>query len=278
MLKLMYITNDVEVAAIADEAGVDRIWIDLESKGKEARQRDLDTVKSLHSVSDILLIKPRLRRSEMLVRVNSMNPDSYDEINEVIDAGADVVMLPYYKTNEEVASFIEFVDNRARVVLLLETKEAAEILPQTLSISGIDEIHIGLNDLHLSLGLEFMFETVANGYVESLCSQIATAGIPYGFGGIARLGSGLVPAEMVINEHYRLGSSRAILSRGFFSRTSGKDLGSLEYEFRTELERIRDYEKMIMNRGMGFFDTAHDEFTRLVRGIANERREKNASV
>ena len=38
MLKLMYITNNPEVAKIADETGVDRVWIDLESKGKELRQ------------------------------------------------------------------------------------------------------------------------------------------------------------------------------------------------------------------------------------------------
>ena len=30
MLKLMYITNNPEVASIADRAGVDRVFIDLE--------------------------------------------------------------------------------------------------------------------------------------------------------------------------------------------------------------------------------------------------------
>ena len=33
MLKLMYITNDPEIASIADRAGVDRIFIDLEQYG-----------------------------------------------------------------------------------------------------------------------------------------------------------------------------------------------------------------------------------------------------
>lgn len=39
MLKLMYITNSPEVASIADGAGVDRIFIDLEQYGKEKRQK-----------------------------------------------------------------------------------------------------------------------------------------------------------------------------------------------------------------------------------------------
>ena len=32
-LKLMYITNSVDVALIAEKYGVDRIWIDLETLG-----------------------------------------------------------------------------------------------------------------------------------------------------------------------------------------------------------------------------------------------------
>lgn len=38
MLKLMYITNQSDVAKIADENGVDRIFIDLEKIGKKERQ------------------------------------------------------------------------------------------------------------------------------------------------------------------------------------------------------------------------------------------------
>ena len=38
MLTLMYITNNPDVALIAQKYGVDRIWIDLEYKGKEERQ------------------------------------------------------------------------------------------------------------------------------------------------------------------------------------------------------------------------------------------------
>ena len=56
-LKLMYITNRIDVAKIADETGVDRIFIDLEYIGKEDRQQGLDSVKSYHTVSDIINIK-----------------------------------------------------------------------------------------------------------------------------------------------------------------------------------------------------------------------------
>ena len=37
-IKLMYITNREEIALIAENAGVDRIFIDLETIGKQERQ------------------------------------------------------------------------------------------------------------------------------------------------------------------------------------------------------------------------------------------------
>ena len=38
LLKLMYITNNVDVAKIAENNGVDRIFVDLEVIGKKERQ------------------------------------------------------------------------------------------------------------------------------------------------------------------------------------------------------------------------------------------------
>ena len=214
-LNLMYITNNSQVALIAEKYGVDRIWIDLETLGKEERQKGMNTVKSKHSIDDIVKIKPLLSVSELMVRVNPWNVASIKEIDDVIKAGADIVMLPMWKSVKEVQEFLHCVGGRVRTSLLLETKEAVECLDEVLKLSHIDEIHIGLNDLHLSYGLTFMFELLANGTVEKLCEKIKLAGIPYGFGGIAKIGEGMLPAEKIIMEHYRLGSTRAILSRSF---------------------------------------------------------------
>ena len=214
-LKLMYITNNVEVARIAQKHGVDRIWVDLETLGKNERQGHIDSVKSHHSISDIKRIVPILDKSEMLVRVNPINENSEEEINQVIDAGADIIMLPMWKSKNEVISFLKYVNGKTKTVLLLETKEAVECLDDVLNMGGFDEIHIGLNDLHLSYGQVFMFQLLTDGTIENLCNKIKKYNIPYGFGGIAKLGTGDLPAENVIQEHYRLGSTRAILSRSF---------------------------------------------------------------
>ena len=74
-----------------------------------------------------------------------------------------------------------------------------------LAVQGIDYVHIGLNDLHLGYGMKFMFELLTDGTVEKLCNKLKEKGITYGFGGIAQLGQGTLPAEHIIAEHYRLG-------------------------------------------------------------------------
>jgi len=144
-LNLFYITNSPEIALIAEKYGVDRIWIDLETLGKEERQKNFNTVKSRHSISDIVAIKPLLSKSEMLVRVNPCNDNSPEEINAVIEAGADIIMLPMWKSVEEVQKYLSVVGKRCKTTLLLETKEAVECVDDVLKLD-FDEIHIGLND------------------------------------------------------------------------------------------------------------------------------------
>ena len=55
-LKLMYITNNPEVALIAEKNGVDRVWVDLETLGKKERQNNIDSVKSNHSIKDVAIL------------------------------------------------------------------------------------------------------------------------------------------------------------------------------------------------------------------------------
>ena len=241
-LNLFYITNSTEIAGIAQKNGVDRIFVDLEILGKEERQKDMNTVKSYHTVENVRQISEMLTSAELLVRINPWNAHSEKEIEDVISAGAGIIMLPYWKHVDEVERFLDAVNGRVKTMLLLETKEAVECIDEVLKLD-FDEIHIGLNDLHLSYGLTFMFELLSNGTVEMLCNKFKQKGIPYGFGGIARLGEGLLPAEKVIMEHYRLGSTRAILSRAFCDTANIDRIEDVEEIFRTNMKLLRAYEK-----------------------------------
>ena len=89
-LKLMYITNNPDVAQIAQSCGVDRLFVDMEYIGKEERQGGLDTVKSHHTVEDVKNLRKVLDKTELLVRVNPIHDagenwcSSEEEINAVV--------------------------------------------------------------------------------------------------------------------------------------------------------------------------------------------------
>lgn len=270
-LTVFYITNRPEVALIAEKYGVDRVWIDLETLGKEERQKDMNTVKSHHTVEDIATIKPLLSKAEMLVRINSWYEGSVAEIEAVIAAGADIIMFPYWKTAEEVRKFVETVNGRCKTTLLMETKEAVECIDEVLKQGGFDEIHIGLNDLHLSYGMTFMFELLADGTVEMLCKKFRTADIPYGFGGIAKLGDGLLPAEKIIMEHYRLGSTRAILSRAFCDNTKIDSIEEINRVFKENMDSMREYE-------MSMADMTQEDYVRNKAEVAKAVKDIVATI
>ena len=272
MLNLMYITNRPEIARIVEEAGVQRIFVDMEYIGKAERQGGMDTVQSHHTIEDISSIKKVLTSAKIMVRCNPIHDanenyiSSKEEIDLSIKAGADILMLPYFKTVKEVEKFISLVDGRVKTLPLVETPEAVECIDEILEIDGIDEIFIGLNDLSLGYGMKFMFQPLADGTVEKLCEKFKKKGIPYGFGGIASLGKGLLSSDRVIAEHYRLGSTCAILSRSFCNTNVITDIEKIRHIFNVELRAIRDWEKQCENGSVDFVNNKK-EIKRLVSEI-----------
>ena len=248
MLNLMYITKHPAIARIAEEAGVDWIFVDMEFIGKDCRQGGLDTVQNHHTVEDVANIRAAVTKAKVLVRINPIHdtmddyPSSEEEIEAVIQAGADIVMLPYFKTTEEVHRFIGYVGGRAKTCLLVETPEAADLLDQIVEIDGIDMIHIGLNDMHLALKMKFMFQLLTDGSVDKWTRIIAQKGIMYGFGGLASLNGGTVPGRMILKEHYRLGSQMVIVSRAFCNTDNMTDLDKVRSIFNNGIADIRKME------------------------------------
>lgn len=249
----MYITNNPKIAQIIERHTVDRIWVDLEVIGKSERQGGMNTVQSNHVISDVSVIRDAISIAKLQVRVNPIHDHSKDEIDEVIRRGADVVMLPYYSKVEEVKKFLDYVDGRVTTMLLLETIPAEQMLDEYMKFDGIDEVHIGLNDLHLQYHQKFMFELLSNGKVEEICNKLKKYSIKYGFGGVAKLDEGLLPARHIIAEHYRLGSQMAILSRSFYDSWISNDYEEIERAFEFGVGEIRAYEKRLANENEQFF-------------------------
>ena len=252
-MQFMYVTNNVEVGKIAEQSGVDWIMVDLEINGKQERQGHLDTVISHHQIEDVKKMAKVLKKSELLVRVNPIYNGSKDEIDQVIEYDAEIIMLPFFHTAKEVSKFIDYVDNRAKVMLLLETPAAVEVLDDIISLPGISYIHVGLNDLHLGYQKKFMFELLIDSTVEKICEKLSKTNIPYGFGGIAQVGEGKLPAEIILGEHHRLGSSMVILCRSFCDLKKVKSLDTVKETFDRGIKNIKKYQETLYKHEDDFF-------------------------
>lgn len=183
-------------------------------------------------------------------------------------------MLPMWKNVDDVKNFLKCVNGRTRTTLLLETKEAVECIDEVLDMGGFDEIHIGLNDLHLSYGMKFMFELLSNGTVEMLCNKFKEKGVPYGFGGIAKIGAGLLPAEKIIMEHYRLGSTCVILSRTFCDNAVIESLEEIDRVFDVNMKSLINFEEELFNKNEEEFDKNKREIKEIVNHIVELKEGK----
>ena len=261
----MFICNDAGMAQHAISSGVDRIFVDLEIHGKLERQGHRDTLISGHSIHDVENVRAAIGHAELLVRVNPLHPHTHEEVDAVIAAGADLLMLPMFEKAEEVMYFVDIVQGRAKVILLVETPSAMKDFRCILRVPGIDEIYVGLNDLHISLKLDFMFELLADGSVEKMAANCQEVGIPFGFGGIARMDEGLLPGDLVLAEHLRLKSTAVILSRTFHRASTSLDEIHSNLDFAREVHRLRECETRLAQRDNSEVEADH---RRLLQGVA----------
>lgn len=237
-LKLMILCDDAASAIDAQKAGVDRVFYDLEYIGKAERQHGRNAVLSHNSIEDIPSIKKVMSTSELLVRTNPIHAYSKMEVEKAIEYGADVLMLPMVMDQHDAETYVKLVDGRAKVCIMIETAAALARIDKILAVKGVDELFIGLNDLHISMGLTFMFELLNDGLVEYIANKCNEAHMPFGFGGIARIGEGMLPSDNILGEHVRLGSTSVILSRTF-KGIVGVDINARPVDLKEEVGKVR---------------------------------------
>lgn len=265
--RFFFITNVPDLAAFVWAHGVDRLFVDLEFNGKLDRQGHLSTVISRHSFDDLVAVRRAVPDAEVMVRLNPLYEGTKGEIDQAVAIGADVLMLPMFRSAEELATFCELVDGRCRICPLVETVGAMNDIAAIARLPQISELHIGLNDLHLELGDRFIFEPLAAGRVDRMAAVLREAGIRFGFGGVARVGEGLLPAETILGEHVRLGSTAAILSRTFHREAVSLQSLSAQMDFGTELDKLRAAHRVHQEEDAAALLELHAGVQRLVSDI-----------
>lgn len=241
-MNFMMITSSPEVASFIEQHGVTRIFMDQEVNGKAERQGHLDTHKAAHTLGEVAGVAASIRQAELMVRLNPLHEDSDVEVGGAIEAGAHRLMLPMFTKREEVETFLSLVNARVPVTFLAETPQALVRMPDWLPLlqPDRDEVHIGLNDLSLGMGLSFLFEPLAIRLLDFAAELLNERGVKWGFGGMARIGQGELPAEILMGEHVRLGSQWVILSRAFHQGAASSSALMDQLDFPAEIAKLRD--------------------------------------
>lgn len=265
---LSLITNDPIMTAYAQSAGIDRIMIDLEVKGKSSRQQGKDLFLSTHTRSDIPIIRKVCNKDTLFVRINPIDRDSKEEIDTVVKMGADIIMLPYFHTIDEVKTFLKLTNGSVMTSLLIETKEAAELLSELIELAGVNEIHFGLNDLGISCGYKNIFEPILNGSLEEYAKIINYKKIPWGFGGIGKLSNVTLPInpKLLLYEQIRLKASRGWLGRSFRDALDEKNI---EISLKRETLLLKEFIQKYANASRDFFNIKHVELLEQIHLVSS---------
>lgn len=279
MLDLLQITNDPVFARRCDALGGMRLFVDLERLGKAERQAGRNTFISTHQMGDVASIKMALTQSRLMVRINPLHQGSAEEVDAVLAQGltqgygpnADLLMLPMFTCAEEVRAFAQIVAGRCPIVPLLETASALNTLDDWITTPGLAEVFVGLNDLHLSMGMRFMFEPLADGVVDRVAAAAKRSGLRFGFGGVARLDEGSLPGRDVLAEHLRLGSKAVILSRTFHRSDA-------QTTFEDEVGALRTAEVRLGTRSAGQIALDQQRIAACIASIAGRGSAQHATT
>lgn len=231
--ELLLFSVDGELVRQATAAGMDGVIVDWENRNKHERQQGVDTQINSHTLEDLL----RVRRSTdrlVICRINQCGPSTDTEIEQVIDAGADEILLPMVRTVSEVEAVLNRIDGRCELGILIETIAAAAIAAELGSLP-LQRVYVGLNDLGIERGTPNIFTAVADGTLDRIRQHVMTR---FGFGGLTLPERGHpIPCRLLMGALARLNSDFSFLRRSFLRDTSPDTLDDDVARIRTGLSQ-----------------------------------------
>lgn len=214
----------------AAAAGINGTIVDWEYKGKEARQKEVDTEINQHTLKDLKAVRSATS-NKVICRINRFSSETKTEIEEAIDAGADEILLPMVTNLDEVEAVLSHVANRLGVGILIETLQAVQLAPR-LGSFPLSRVFIGLNDLAIQRGVKNIFIPLIDGTVERIRPYFK---VPFGWGGMTLPGLGEpIACELLVYEMIRLDCQFTFLRRSFLKDVKGR-------RFSIEVPRMKEW-------------------------------------
>lgn len=248
-LELFLFASAIDFSRRAADAGVTSLLIDWENQAKHERQTGHDTEINHHTVADLAQLVKSVS-IPVTVRINGL-PTGAAEIETALDHGARILMLPMAKSARDVEKFLARVAGRALTIVQIETQSLVDDCANLQALPW-DYAFIGLNDLMISRGANWLWEPLYDGTLDTICGQLA--GRRLGFGGVTVIGGGQ-PLRFtdLLREYGRLGCTFSFLRRTFHKEIGDRDL-------RAELDAVQATWKAIGQRGPLAVQQDHRDF------------------
>jgi hypothetical protein len=237
--QLLLFHRDIAFSKTALDQGIDGLIVDFENKGKTARQVGFDTEINFHTLNDLDAVRT-LSDAHILCRINGSENRSDQEISDVLNAGADEIIVPMIRSLDEAKAVLDAVTGAARITLMVETSQALGIVTQLCTLP-VDRIYVGLNDLMISRGSATIFEPLIDGTLDEIRADIADAnGVQFGFGGLTLRGQGdPLPVQYLTDELARNRADFTFLRRSFYRDLGDQTGGDVLCQMRTDIAAAR---------------------------------------
>lgn len=194
------------------EANIDGIIVDWENKGKSNRQELYNTQVNEHTSKDLELVSKK-NVANLICRINGPGYWSKEEIDRAIDLGATELLIPMIKSIAEVEFIINYIKDRVKIGIMLETNEALSIAGE-LDRMPIHRFFVGLNDLSIQRNSRNIFLPFVDGTIDTLRPKISKH---FGIAGLTHPMAGdPIPCSYLIKQMKRYEASFGFLRRSFY--------------------------------------------------------------
>lgn len=233
----VFSTNEATVRAVS-VGGAAGILVDWERSGKQQRQHGFDTEINTHDEKDLANVRA-WTDGRVICRIDR-NHDwrlQKHQIDQVIDLGGDEILLPMVRSMAEPTRVLDYVTNRSAigVGILVETQAAVSINTELAQLP-LSRVYVGLNDLAIDRGSDFLFEPLKTGYLADIMAPFS---VPVGFGGLTLPDLGHpVPCRSLMAALLDMDCSFTFLRRSFFTDTQNLDRANAVQAIVRELDQM----------------------------------------
>lgn len=234
-MDVLLFSQDREYASAAVAAGVARVVVDWEWRGKAERQAGRDTEINRGTHADLAAMRAAVG-DRVICRINNTLHGRDADLDAAIAHGASEIWLPMVRTVAEVEACLRRIDGRAGLGLMVETREAMR-LGHDFAALPLSRLYVGLHDYRIDTGNAGMFDPLVDGTLDRFRDDYAG---PIGVAGVTRPACGHpIPQRLLLAAMVRLACAFGVARRAFRADVPADRIGEALDELAAEVVRLR---------------------------------------